>query len=158
MKMPMEISLCTQEDYNQILEELPEFWEGRDTRHLHHPFLIHEFGNSAFVIRDESQIVAYLFGFVSQTEPVGYVHVMAVRGFARRRHFGQKLFSHFIQFAQRQGCRHIKAITTPTNLGSIAFHKSLGMQLLGMPNVQGIPIVRDYSGHGEARVVFWKAI
>jgi L-amino acid N-acyltransferase YncA len=99
-----------------------------------------------------------LFGFVSQTEPVGYVHVMAVRGFARRRHFGQKLFSHFIQFAQRQGCRHIKAITTPTNLGSIAFHKSLGMQLLGMPNVQGIPIVRDYSGHGEARVVFWKAI
>src|ERR1700719_3089293 len=71
MKMPIEISLCTQEDYNRILEELPEFWEGRDARHLHHPFLIHEFGNSAFVIRDELQIVAYLFGFVSQTEPVG---------------------------------------------------------------------------------------
>ena len=83
---------------------------------------------------------------------------MAVRGSARRRHFGQKLFGHFVQFAQRQGCRHIKAITTPTNLDSIAFHKSFGMQLLGEANAEDIPIVRDYSGHGEARVVFWKAI
>jgi GNAT superfamily N-acetyltransferase len=158
MKMPIEISLCTQEDYNQILEELPEFWEGRDTRHLHHPFLVHEFGSSAFVIRDGSQIVAYLFGFVSQTEPVGYVHVVAVRTSARRRHLGQKLFSHFVQFALRQGCKHIKAITTPTNLDSIAFHKSFGMQLLGEANAEDIPIVRDYSGRGSPRVIFWKAI
>jgi ribosomal protein S18 acetylase RimI-like enzyme len=158
MKMPIEISLCTQEDYNQILEELREYWEGRDTRHLHHPFLIHEFGNSAFVIRDGSQIVAYLFGFVSQTEPVGYVHAIAVRTSARRRHLGQKLFCHFVQFAQRQGCRYVKAITSPTNLGSIAFHKSLGMQLLGEPNAEDIPIVREYSGRGAPRVIFWKAI
>ena len=51
MSQPVEISICTPQDCNRILEELPEFWDGRDTRHLHHPFLIHEFRNSAFVIR-----------------------------------------------------------------------------------------------------------
>jgi RimJ/RimL family protein N-acetyltransferase len=158
MSQPVEISICTPQDYNRILEELPEFWDGRDTRHLHHPFLIHEFGNSAFVIREESQVVAYLFGFVSQTESIGYVHTVAVRASARTRHLAQHLFCHFVQFARRHGCRHIKAITMPSNLGSIAFHKSVGMELLGEPNTDGISVVPNYAGSGASRVVFWKAI
>jgi ribosomal protein S18 acetylase RimI-like enzyme len=153
-----EISLCTQEDYFRILDALPEFWDGRDTRALHHPFLINEFKNSAYVIRDGSQVLAYLFGFPSQSEPVGYVHTIAVRASARRRRLAQQLFDHFVGFARQRGCTHIKAITTPTNVGSIAFHKSLGMELLGEPDVDGIPVVPDYAGRGLARVVFWKAI
>src|SRR5215831_12358353 len=85
MSIPMEISICTDQDYAQILDELHEFWGPRDTHHLHHPFLVHEFGNSAFVIRNGGEVVAYLFGFLSQTEPVGYVHTLAVRTSARRR-------------------------------------------------------------------------
>jgi ribosomal protein S18 acetylase RimI-like enzyme len=153
-----EISLCTPEDYFQILDALPEFWDGRDTRALHHPILIHEFGNSAFVIRDGLQVLAYLFGFLSQSEPVGYVHTIAVRAAARRRRLAQRLFDHFVEFARQHGCRHIKAITTPSNAGSIAFHKSLGMELLGEANADGVPVIRDYAGLGVSRVVFWKAI
>jgi ribosomal protein S18 acetylase RimI-like enzyme len=158
MKNPVEISTCTLQDYDQILAELPEFWDGRDTRHLHHPFLIHEFGASAFVIRDGLRVTAYLFGFVSQTEPVGYVHAVAVRASARRQHLAHHLFDHFVEFARRHGCRHVKAITNPSNAGSIAFHKSLGMTLLGEPNTDGIPVVPDYAGRGAARVVFRKSI
>jgi GNAT superfamily N-acetyltransferase len=153
-----EISTCTRQDYDQILADLSEFWDGRDTRHLHHPFLIHEFGNTAFVIRNGPRVVAYLFGFISQSQPVGYVHTVAVRASARRRHLAHLLFGHFVEVARRHGCRHIKAITTPSNLGSIAFHKSLGMQLLGAPNADGIPVVPDYAGRGAPRVVFWKDI
>jgi uncharacterized protein YlbG (UPF0298 family) len=47
---PTQILNCSQQDYNQILDELHEFWGARDVRQLHHPFLIHEFGNSAFVM------------------------------------------------------------------------------------------------------------
>jgi len=158
MNEPIEISTCTPQDYHQILEALPEFWDGRDTRHLHHPFLIHEFGNTAFVIRDGSRVVAYLFGFLSQTRPVGYVHAIAVRRSARRRHLAQRLFDHFVQLARRHGCEHVKAITTPSNAGSIAFHRSLGMELQGEPDPDGIPVVSDYAGPGAARVVFWKSI
>ena len=110
MSSPAEISMCTQQDYNQILDELHEFWGARDTRHLHHPFLIHEFGNSAFVIRDGAQVVAYLFGFLSQTEPVGYVHTVAVRTSARRQGLAGELFGHFVRSAAwlqaRQGDNH----------------------------------------------------
>jgi len=158
MKNPIEISTCTLQDYNQILGELSEFWDGRDTRHLHHPFLIHEFGNSAFVIRDGLRVTAYLFGFVSQTEPVAYVHTIAVRASARRQRLAHHLFDHFVEFARRHGCRQVKAITAPSNAGSIAFHKSLGMTLLGEPNTDGIPVVSDYAGRGASRVVFWKSI
>ena len=146
MSSPAKISMCTQQDYNQILDELQEFWGARDTRHLHHPFLVHEFGNSAFVIRNGAQVVAYLFGFLSQTEPVGYVHTVAVRTSARRQGLAGELFGHFVEFARRHGCRHVKAITTPANLGSIAFHKSLGMGLLGDANSDGIPALPDYAG------------
>jgi GNAT superfamily N-acetyltransferase len=155
---PVVISICTAQDFDQILEALPEFWDGRDTRHLHHSFLIHEFGDTAFVIRDGGQVVAYLFGFFSQTQPVGYVHAIAVRASARRRGLAQRLYGHFVECARRRGCTHVKAITAPSNAGSIAFHKSLGMQLLGEPNEDGIPVVPDYSGRGAARVVFWKSI
>jgi GNAT superfamily N-acetyltransferase len=158
MSKAPEISLCTSEDYLQIIGELHEFWDGRDTRALHHPFLIHEFGNSAFVIHDGSRVIAYLFGFLSQTEPVGYVHTIAVLASARRRRIAQRLFDHFVRFAQEHGCTHVKAITTPTNAGSIAFHKNLGMELLGEPNADGIRVVPDYAGRGVPRVVFWKAI
>jgi GNAT superfamily N-acetyltransferase len=156
--MSAEISLCTERDYDQILDDLAAFWDGRDTRHLHHPILVREFGNSAFVVHDGDTVVGYLFGFVSQTEPVGYLHLIAVRSSARRQGLGEMLFARFVDFARRHGCKHIKAITTPANAGSIAFHKSLGMELLGEPNADGIPVVADYAGRNEPRVVFWKAI
>src|SRR5262252_9904365 len=113
MSSRAEISLCTRQDYSQILDELHEFWGARDTRYLHHPFLVHEFANSAFVIRNGAQVVAYLFGFLSQTEPVGYVHTVAVRTSARRQGLAGELFGHFEEFARRHGCRHQASPRSP---------------------------------------------
>ena len=158
MDTPADIQICTREDYDQILDELHEFWGARDARDFHLPLLIYEFGNSAFVIRRGAQIAAYLFGLLSQTEPVGYVHAIAVRASARRQGLAQALFGHFVQFARQHGCTHVKAITGPSNAVSIAFHKSLGMQLLGEPGSDGVPVVPDYAGRGAPRVVFWKAV
>ena len=52
MGASLEVSICTKRDYDRIIEDLPDFWDGRDTRQLHHPMFINEFGNSAFVIRE----------------------------------------------------------------------------------------------------------
>ena len=56
--------------------------------------------------------------------------------------------------ARARGGTALKAITTPTNHASIAFHTRLGMSLLGEPNADGIPVIRDYAGPGLDRVVF----
>jgi GNAT superfamily N-acetyltransferase len=156
--MPMEISLCTQADYEQILRDIVAFWGSERTLHLHQPMFLHEFGNSAFVIREGSIVAAYLFGFISQTEPVGYVHVIGVRDTYQRRGLGHRLYERFIAFAKAHGCTAVKAITTPTNRQSIAFHLRLGMEMIGTPNAEGIPVVENYSGPGQLRVVFRKAI
>jgi ribosomal protein S18 acetylase RimI-like enzyme len=154
----VEISLCTEADYAQILRDIVAFWGSERTLHLHQPIFIHEFGNSAFVIRDGQTVAAYLFGLLSQTEPAGYVHLIGVRETYRRRGLGHQLYRRFIAFAKEHGCTAVKAITTPTNHQSIAFHTRLGMQMIGTPNADGVPVVADYSGPGQARTVFRMAV
>jgi len=154
----MDITLCNKADFDQILRDIEDFWGDERTLFLHHSMFINEFGNSAFVIKEGEKVIAYLFGFISQTAPVGYVHAIGVRRSHQRKGLGRRLYEHFTGFARKNGCKELKAITSPTNTDSIAFHKGIGMELHGEPNEEGIPVVRDYSGPGVHRVVFHKKI
>lgn len=120
--------------------------------------MINEFGNTAFVFKEMDTVCAYLFGFYSQTEHVAYAHLIAVRNNYRRLGLGRKLYEHFINCAREKNCSKVKAITKSANLESIAFHKSIGMELIGNSIIDGIPVVFDYSGPEEHRVVFMKSI
>ena len=151
---PVDITLCTRADYDEILIEIEEFWGSKRTLAVHHPMFLYEFGNSAYVVRDAGKVVSYLFGFISQTEPTAYVHLVGVRSSHRRQGLARRLYQHFIEFARERGCTALKAITTPGNKESIAFHRSLGMKPLGEPNPEGIHVVQNYSGQGQDRVVF----
>ena len=154
----MDITNCTKQDFDQILTEFKEFWDSDRTLALHHPTLVNEFGNSAFVIRDGHKVIAYLFGFLSQTAPEGYVHLLSVRQGYRKQGLARQLYGHFTRFALEHGCTKLKAITSPVNSLSIAFHKSIGMMPTGEDSVDGIPVIKDYSGPGKDRVIFMKDI
>jgi GNAT superfamily N-acetyltransferase len=154
----MEITNCTKQDFDQILLELNEFWGSDRVAVLHHPTLIYEFGNSAYVIRDGNKIAAYLFGFLSQTAPVGYIQFISVRPEYRKQGLGSQLYERFTRFALDHGCKQLKAITTPENKLSVAFHKSIGMMPSGEDQEDGVRIIRNYSGPGNNRVVFIKDI
>jgi hypothetical protein len=77
------IENATHADFLQIPRDLPHFWatSGPPERTMpyHYPFLVHEFGDTAFVVRSADEVVAYLFGFIATAEPVGYVHLVGVR-------------------------------------------------------------------------------
>ncbi len=154
----MEITNCTKQDFDQILTEFKDFWDSDRTMALHHPILIYEFGNSAFIIRDGQKVAAYLFGFLSQTSPTGYVQLLSVRQGYRKQGLARRLYDHFTGFALAHGCTKLKAITSPVNSLSIAFHKSIGMMPTGEDNIDGIPVIKDYSGPGRDRVIFMKDI
>jgi GNAT superfamily N-acetyltransferase len=129
-------------DYNAIIDTLAEYWGERDMRARHHPMFVHEFGDTALVLRDGSGgVAAYLFGFVAPTQ-VGYV-----RADSRRAGLGRRLYREFETLARHRGATSLKAITTPTNHDSIAFHRALDMSATE---------VADYSGPGQPRVVFWR--
>jgi L-amino acid N-acyltransferase YncA len=154
----MEILNLTKCDFDQILSDLTDFWGNDRTSHFHHPIFLYEFGNTAYVIKEGDKVIAYLFGFLSQTAAIGYVHLIGVRHSHKRRGLGRGLYDHFIAYAVSQGCREVKAITTPTNAESIAFHKNLGMTLNGSEIESSVPIVQDYSGPGQHRVIFSKQL
>lgn len=155
----MKIENCTINDFDQISKDISDFWGSDRTLYLHHPYLVYEFGNTAFVIKDDGIVIAYLFGFLSQTESVGYVHLIGVREKYQKQGLGTLLYDKFIQVVKSQGIQKIKAITTPTNNKSINFHqKRIGMTLLGIPNPDGVKVIKDYSGKNKDRVVFEKLI
>jgi GNAT superfamily N-acetyltransferase len=142
----MNITRCTRTDYDQIVSELSDFWGHDRNRSLHHPMFVNEFRDSAYVIRDQGKVVAYLLG------------VVAVRRSHRQLGLARQLYDHFAAFAVSRGCTALKAITTPENAGSIRFHQSLGFQLEGTPNPDGVPVVKDYAGPGLDRVMFRKTL
>lgn len=154
--MERQITACTKEDFDQVLAEFDEFWEHDRAAALHHPTIIYEFGNTSFVIKQKGKVLAYLFGFLSQTGPTGYVHLLSVRRGYRRQKLANRLYAHFEQYARSHGCTNLKAITSPANTLSIAFHRSIGMLPAGEENRQGLKVVKDYAGPGRDRVVFIK--
>jgi len=149
----MEIRHCSKTDYDQIVAEIEDFWGSDRTLSLHHPMFVYEFGNSAYVIKDGDCVAAYLFGFLSQKEPTAYVHLVGVRTSYRRQGLARRLYDHFAAFAQTEGCTELKAITTPSNKESLAFHQAWGMELTGKPNRDGIAVIENYAGPGQDRVV-----
>lgn len=152
--MKLKIESCTKDDFLEIVSEITDFWGSDRTLAVHHPMFIHEFGNTAYVIKQDGEVVAYLFGFLSQTSKTGYVHLIGVRQSHQNKGLGKALYLHFRNYLKGLGFNKIKAITTTGNKQSISFHKKIGMTLLGDPNEDGVPVVKNYSGIGQDRVVF----
>ena len=149
-----QISNCSHSDFLQILTDIEDFWGSNRTLSYHHPMFINEFGNTAFVIKVNDKVVAYLFGFVSQTAQTGYVHLIGVRQHHQKKGLGKMLYGHFMEYLRAIGVQNLKATTTPTNEKSINFHLKLGMEMTGVENDNGIKVIKDYSGAGQDRVVF----
>lgn len=148
------IEHCSNEGYLAILENIEAFWGSDRTLSFHHPMFVNEFGDTAFVIKNNQEIIAYLFGFLSQTEKTGYVHLVGVKQGFQNKGYGSLLYKHFVQILKTKGCTQLKAITTATNQKSINFHLKIGMRMLGSENKDGVIVVKNYSGKGQDRVVF----
>src|SRR4051794_13658483 len=110
--------------------------------------MVREFGATCLVARDEDGIRGYIFGFVTP-DRLGYVHLVATRDHARGIGLGRRLYGAFVEAAGRQGAVRLKAITSVTNEGSIAFHRALGF---------AARVVEDYDGAGVPRVVFTREL
>lgn len=74
------------------------------------------------------------------------------------RHLHHPMLVHLEDVARARGCTALKAITTPTNHASLAFHGRLGVSLQGETGPDDVRVVADYAGPGRPRVVFRKPI
>ena len=156
------IEPCTRADFDAIVSNHATYWDSGLTLQLHHPMFFEEFGDTAFVIRADDTIAAYLFGFFAQKAPVAYVHLVAVHPGHRRQGLARALYEHFIEVARARHCKALKATASPMNELSIRFHTALGMHMEGervpadehAPGLSDVRVVRGYLKPGTDRVVF----
>jgi GNAT superfamily N-acetyltransferase len=146
--MHTQITSAGMTDIHRVLADHHRYWGDRDLRSLHLLALVQEFGETCLVARAEDGIHGYVIGFVTPTG-TGYVHLIATRDDARGTGLGRRLYEAFADVAHRHGALRLKAITSPGNTGSIAFHRRLGFDA---------KTVDDYNGPGQAMVVFHRAL
>jgi N-acetyltransferase len=102
-------------------------WWGRPMAVLLPRPLFVEFRDTSFVVERDGELVAFLIGFLSQTEPdEAYVHAVAVAPKFRGQGVARLLYRRFANAAARQGRWRLRAITAPGNSASLAFHRRLG--------------------------------
>ncbi|MFH8617491.1 GNAT family N-acetyltransferase [Streptomyces sp. NPDC017979] len=146
--MNVTMDAADADDFHRVLADHHRYWGERDMRSLHLLAMVQEFGPTCLVARADGAVVGYVFGFTTPAA-TGYVHLVATRDDARGVGLGRRLYEAFARAAQAQGATALKAITSPANTGSIAFHHSLGFASSTVP---------DYDGRGRTMVVFTRPL
>jgi predicted GNAT superfamily acetyltransferase len=147
-------------DHARIDAIIDDWWGGRPMRRMLPRLFFEHFADTSFVVERDGELVAFLVAFVSSARPdEAYIHFVGVRPDRRREGHARALYERFLVLAGERGCRSVGCITAPINEGSIAFHRSLGFDVVpGDTDVGGTSVHTSYDGPGEDRVVFRRAL
>jgi len=126
-------------------------WWGRPVlAHLPRLFL-DLFWSTSLVAEDDGRLAGFLVGILSPSDPAeAYVHFVGVAPHARGRGVGRLLHERFAALAAAGGRTVVRALTSPANTASIAFHRSLGFAATGP--------VPGHNGPGTSYVLFSREI
>ena len=114
-------------DHARALAVIDRWWGGRPmAAMLPRLFFVH-FRATSFVAEEDRRLAGFLCGFGSQTYPdEAYVHFVGVDPALRGRGVGRLLYAHFFDAVRADGRTVVRAVTSPVNRGSVAFHTSIG--------------------------------
>ncbi|WP_103349197.1 GNAT family N-acetyltransferase [Amycolatopsis sp. CA-128772] len=152
-------------DHLPVLAVLDGWWgglggeEGSRQRALLLPKLMFQhFGDSSLLVTSGDRIVAFLIGFLSPSRPAeSYIHFVGVDPAERGRGLGAALYERFFAYSRAHGRSVVRAITSPVNKGSHAFHTRMGFVTEpGPKEFEGVPVQPDYDGPGLDRLSFRK--
>jgi ribosomal protein S18 acetylase RimI-like enzyme len=148
----VEIRHAEPADYGRVIGRVNAWWGGRDMAPmLPRLFFVHFEGTSYVVDDGDGQLVAFLIGFLSQTDPdEAYIHFVGVSPEHRGGGLGRQLYERFFEDARAAGRTRVTCVTSPVNDGSVAFHEALGFM--------SERVAHDYDGPGEDRVLFVKTL
>ena len=134
-------------DYDAIIAVVDDWWGRPASRDLTRVFLDHFHATSLVAEEPGGALAGFLVGFLSPSESdCAYVHFAGVSPSLRRSGLARDLYERFFGQARADGRTAVKAITSPVNSRSIAFHRALGFTAS-----EPVP---DYDGPELDRVVF----
>ena len=137
-------------DFDTIIAVIDDWWGRPVSRGLTRLFLDHFFGTS-LIAEHGGELAGFLIGFLSPAKPLqAYIHFAGVAPAWRGAGLARSLYEQFFDRARQDGRTVVKAITSPQNGPSIAFHRAMGF-------TASDPI-RDYDGPSLDRVVFVRSV
>ena len=138
------------EDFDTIIAVIDDWWGRPASRDLTRLFLDHFCGTS-LIAEHGGELAGFLIGFMSPAKSVqAYIHFAGVAPAWRGAGLARSLYEQFFDQARQDGRTVIKAITSPQNGPSIAFHQAMGF-------TASDPI-KDYDGPSLDRVVFVRSV
>ena len=156
----MSIRHAKSQDHAYIVRVVDKWWGGRAMSSMLPKLFFEHFQTTSFVMEIEDHIIAFLVGFVSQTDPKqAYIHFVGVDPNERARGLGRALYEHFFHVVQSLGCASVTCVTSPVNSGSIAFHRHLGFDVVpGNAEQNNTFVHTDYDGLGKSRIIFQRSL
>jgi predicted GNAT superfamily acetyltransferase len=147
-------------DYPFVISVVDQWWGGRPMAGKLPRIFFEHFTDTSFAADRDGRLAGFLAGFISQSRPgEAYIHFVGVDPSERRGGLGRLLYEEFFRAAEARGCILVRAVTSPVNRGSIAFHQRMGFQLEpGDTEVDGIPVSSSYDGPGGDRVRFLRIL
>ncbi|MFH8370370.1 GNAT family N-acetyltransferase [Streptomyces sp. NPDC018031] len=138
------------EDFDTVVAVIDDWWGRPASRDLTRLFLGHFHATSLIAERD-GRLTGFVIGFLSPSQPdEAYIHFTGVAPDARGSGLGRRLYGLFFAMARAHGRTLVKAVTSPQNARSIAFHQALGFTASDP--------VPGYDGPSLDRVVFTRPL
>ncbi|WP_078551964.1 GNAT family N-acetyltransferase [Bacillus alkalicellulosilyticus] len=156
----MNIRNVTASDYNVISPLLNEWWGGRNVSNMLPKLFFDHFNNTSFAYEKDGHILGFLIGFLSQSETdTAYIHFVGVHPEHRHLHIGRQLYHEFFNMVKKNNRQIVRAVTSPVNKGSIAYHTKMGFDIeKGDKEVDGVSVFSNYDGPNQDRVLFVKSL
>jgi ribosomal protein S18 acetylase RimI-like enzyme len=167
VKAVLELRQARVSDHRMVVGCVQQWWsdsrtpdQARELSLLLPKLFLQFFSGTSLVLEDDAGIRAFLIGFyAADNDEEAYIHFVGVDPTLRGQGLARRLYTEFLRGAAAAGRREVRAITSPGNTGSIAFHQAMGFTLEpGDREVDGLPVCSDYDGPGQDRVCFHRKI
>lgn len=156
----MNIRHAEPSDYEKVAPVINDWWGGRQMKDKLPRLFFEHFQNTSFIAEADENLIGFLIGFLSQTNPAeSYIHFVGVHPDYRKVQVGKKLYEAFYREAKKAGGKTVRCITSPVNKVSIAYHRNMGFSIeKGDKVVEGVPVFSNYDGLNQDRVLFVKEL
>ena len=150
--MDVTIRHARPSDYGRVIGRVNVWWQGREMAPaLPRLFFLHFEGTSFVAEGADAELLGFLCGFLSQTDQhEAYIHFIGVSPERRGQGVGRRLYEHFFDEVLAHGRTVVRCVTSPSNEGSVAFHRALGFEV--------DRVAENYDGPGEDRVLLLKRL
>lgn len=155
----MELRSLRESDHGVVVPVVDAWWGGRRVADKLPRLFFRYFAETSFAVEEGGEVVAFLVGIVGSPPEEAYVHFVGVRPDYRSRGVARRLYEAFFEKARDRGCHSVRAITSPVNKGSIAYHAKLGFDVVpGDGETDGVRVHTNYDGDAKEKVVFRKGL